>query len=318
MNIRTRQVPLPLQKLQAVIPRLQPGFQNYAALCYEERNRLRGFEGEKEIDYYLNLLANRCTILQDVYLKVNGKSFQLDSVLATRRACYLIESKNYSKRVLLDTVLKQCILSNGKVETGVNYPITQAENHKIQFENFLAKHNLPDVPVYFFVALSDPGTIIEVKGDDQEIVNKVTHGEQLPKMILDIDSKLEDRFQDYKLGKTILRECGEFDFDILNKYGVKTTDIMPGVQCPKCGHIGMARTYAYWECQSCKCRSKNAHVKAVSDYLLLINPYITNKECRRFLRITSKSLATRILKECNLIYQKQHKRWYQHPSHTIT
>ncbi|MFD2044546.1 nuclease-related domain-containing protein [Ornithinibacillus salinisoli] len=277
MKIRGLQVPKPLQKLQAVIPRLQPDFPNYAALCNEEKNRLKGYKGEKQIDYYLNILANRCTILHDVYLTVNGKSFQIDSILATKRACYIIETKDYNKRVIFDTVLKQCILSNGKVETGVNYPITQVENQKIQLENWLAKHNIGDVPIYYFVALSNPGTIIEVKGNEQEIANKVVHGDQLPKLILDIDRKLEDKFQDYKLGKAILQECGEFDFDILHKYGVKSTDIMPGVQCPECGLLGMHRTYAYWECQSCKCRSKSAHIKAISDYLL-IKKLLHNKQ----------------------------------------
>ncbi|WP_170840663.1 hypothetical protein [Oceanobacillus limi] len=124
--------------------------------------------------------------------------------------------------------MKQCILSNGKKEQGINYPITQAENQKFLLQNWFYNHNINDIPTYYFIAFSDPSTIIEVKGDQQSIADVVAHGEQIPQMIINKDSELPNRFQDYKLGKVILKECGEFDFDILGNFQVTAKDVMPG------------------------------------------------------------------------------------------
>ncbi|MUK87522.1 NERD domain-containing protein [Ornithinibacillus sp. L9] len=243
MNLRNRPKPIPLLKLEALIPRLRPGFPYLAELQMEERNRIKGYEGEKKIDYHIRILDKRYTVLHDVYLRVNGKSFQIDTLIISSNAIFIVEMKDYSGKVLLDTVLRQCIHSNGRKENGINYPIAQVENQKLQLENWLVSHNLFDIPVYYFIAFSDSSTIIEVKGDPQEIAPIVAHGEQIPKMVLDKDRELPNKkIQDYKLGKAILRECREYDFDILGKYHVLPHDIMPGVQCPNCGMFGMTRT----------------------------------------------------------------------------
>jgi len=64
------------------------------------------------------------------------------------------------------------------------------------------------------------------------------------------------KLQDYQIGKSVLRECGEFDIDLFKLYGMRPADILPGVICPDCGLRGMERVHNGWICRKCNCFSK--------------------------------------------------------------
>src|SRR5699024_12125383 len=87
---------------------------------------------------------------------------------------------------------------------------------------------------------------------------------------------------------------------------------MSGVHCPECRKLGMERIYGTWKCHDCGKKSKHAHLRAIADYLLLVKPWINNKQCMRFLHLTSSSLDTRILKTSNLQYQQKYIRWIKY------
>ncbi|MGJ9458108.1 hypothetical protein [Oceanobacillus sp. CF4.6] len=200
---------------------------------------------------------------------------------------------------------------DGEKETGFHHPITQVEFQQIKLQNWLQDRSLPNLPIYPLIAISNPETIIEVIGDQEDIAKVVARGEHIPKKIMEMEQELTDRspMPHQKLGYEIQRERIDFDKDIMAKHGVKVSDLMPGVQCPECGWLGMERIYANWLCPRCNKQSKHAHKRTLSDYLLCSGNAISNKECMRFLKINSRSLATRILQSSNLAYQKEHKIW---------
>ncbi|WP_188455886.1 nuclease-related domain-containing protein [Virgibacillus oceani] len=315
MIIKKRNKPLPLQKLDAIIPRLSPQFKKLSDMQHEAANRYKGYIGEQKVDYHLDLLPGNHTILHDVCLAVNGKTFQLDSVIITPHAIFPIEIKNFDGTITFDTTFKQCIRNNGDIDTGFRYPITQAETSKLKLTNWLHEHNYHNIPVHYLIAISEPSTIIKVNGDKQAISEVVMHGEYIPMKIIEIDEKYahggHKRMENRRIGEMILRACREFDIDILRKYGVLEKDIVTGVQCPGCGRLGMKRIYNNWECRTCGIRSKYAHKRALNDYLLLIRPWITNSECMRFLQLSSRNTATRVLKSSDLNYDSRSKRWYR-------
>lgn len=141
-----------------------------------------------------------------------------------------------------------------------------------------------NVPVHFFIAISEPSTINDVIGDEESIAKIVGHAEYIPRKIIDLDKKLntngKGKWYGHKIGEVILRECSQFNFDILRKLGVKSSDIMPGVHCPECRRLGMQRKKRSWHCPKCNKTSKQAHLRAMEDYFLLVNKEISNKECR--------------------------------------
>ena len=55
-----------------------------------------------------------------------------------------------------------------------------------------------------------------------------------------------------------------------------------------------------WYCQSCQSQCKNAHVRALLDYYMLVGDTISNRECREFLNIESQYVAKRLLQKLNL------------------
>lgn len=55
----------------------------------------KGFEGETRFDLLTAKLQKECLILNDLLLKVNNSSFQIDSTIIFQGTIYLFEVKNY-------------------------------------------------------------------------------------------------------------------------------------------------------------------------------------------------------------------------------
>ncbi|MEC5423417.1 nuclease-related domain-containing protein [Virgibacillus sp. C22-A2] len=312
MIIKGRPKPRILTKFEAVIPRLRPSFPRLEKIKTAAAESKKGYIGEKKIDYHTDLLATRFTILYDVCLEIQGKRFQIDTIIITERAIFMPEIKNFNGTITFDTILNQFTRDDRNKETGYRYPITQAELHKFKLELWLQQHNLRNIPIYFFIAISEPSTIIKVIGDQEEIAKVVAHGEYIPKKILDMNAALAssgEKLNQKKIGHLILSECKEYDRDIMAQFDIKQSDLLPGVQCPGCGRLGMERIHDAWKCQKCQKKYHNAHKRALEDYLLLIKPWITNSECMYWLNFKSKNIATKLLREMGLQYNKQHRRW---------
>lgn len=313
MIIKHRSKPPILQKLDAIIPRLPHHFPKLEAMKKEAAIRNKGYIGERKVDYHLEKLANQSTILQDVSLRSEGKKFQIDTILITNYAIYCVESKHIAHTIVFNTVLNQFTQQDGDTEKGYRYPITQAKNHQLQLTNWLHEHHLYNIPVHYFIAISDPSTIINVIGDQEAIAKVVAHAEYIPFKIKEMDQMYKEKkaqqIQHKKIGTTILKKCIEVDYDILQSYHVKNNDILAGVKCSVCHGFTMNYKFNVWKCRRCDYRSKNAHRPALSDYLLLIKPWIRNKEAMQYLHLPSKSTTTRKLKSSGLIYDSKFKHW---------
>lgn len=313
MILRHRSKPLPLQLIDAAIPRLPQHSKFLTELKKDAKIRQQGYNGEIKVDYFIDSLAPKYTILHDVYLRENGRNFQIDSLVIADHSIFIVDSKNYTGSITFNTILKQLTRNDGKVESGYEYPITQVENQSFHLQNWLVQHKVTGIPIYGYVAIADPSTIIKVEGNEQEIAEVVAHGATIPKMIMDKDGAMgrtgKEKLQAYQIGKIILRECREFNINMFKHYGMRPTDILPGVICPECKLLGMSRVHSSWECKRCGCHSRTAHLNALSDYFLLVNDLISNSECMRFLGLNSRHAVSRILKNSNLIYYPHVRKW---------
>src|SRR5699024_7650121 len=239
----------------------------------------------------------------------------MDTILITSQTLYIIESKNYERTITFDTHLKQLIRTDGEKETGYRYPITQAETQKRKLRNWFDSHHLTHIPIHYFIAISEPSTVVHVIGDREAIAKVVGHAENIPNMILEKEYAIQkekdrkERLNHHQIGKFILNQCKEYDRDILADHGISRKELTPGVRCPACGWLGMKRIYKKWLCPECNQTSRYAHQTALKEYFLLMHPWITNKICRYWLQIESSSLASRIFKECNLMYDTKRRIW---------
>src|SRR5690625_1955326 len=142
MIIRRRSKHLVLKKLEAAMLRLPKNFPRLQDIQREIGGRYKGYIGEQKVDYHLEILASQFTIIQDVCLKVQGRTFQMDSIIITNHAIFCIESKNFDGTITFNTILNQLTRNDGKTEKGYRYPITQAETHRFHLMNWLHEHNI--------------------------------------------------------------------------------------------------------------------------------------------------------------------------------
>lgn len=91
-------------------------------------------------------------------------------------------------------------------------------------------------------------------------------------------------------------------YDILKTFGITESQIITGVHCPNCIFIPLNYRRKNWICTKCHFSSKDAHLKAINDYFLLIKNTITNSQLRRFLHLPSSRSAAYILSLLNFLY----------------
>ncbi|WP_390285435.1 nuclease-related domain-containing protein [Ureibacillus sp. GCM10028918] len=92
MIIKSRSEPNELVILKALRNRMnlsKTDQQNYTSLK-------KGFEGELLFDLLLEKLECDCFVLNDLLLKTNNQTFQIDSLIIFSNVVYLLEIKNYS------------------------------------------------------------------------------------------------------------------------------------------------------------------------------------------------------------------------------
>lgn len=211
MILKKRTKPLILQKYEMLLARLPKNSPHQRAIKYELESAKRGYEGELIVDNHLKILASDFTILQDVTLMVYGDTFQMDNLLITPHILYIIEVKNPTQTITFDTLLNQFTTGEGATQTGYKHPITQVLVQKYKLETWLHEHSLPNIPIRFFIAISEPSTQIKVIGDPELIANIVMHGEHVPWKIIEyenqltrmVDSNIDNRFLTESAGDVI-------------------------------------------------------------------------------------------------------------------
>lgn len=307
MFVRNRNKPLPLVKLDALISRLPPQHSELPTLQKQAAKYQKGYNGERKLDYYLQSLPSKFYILSDVGLSIFDKTIQIDSLIISPYAIYIIESKNMEGTIIFDTALKQLIhiRSNNKAE-GYKYPITQVEIVSYHLKYWFNKQKITvNFPIYYFVSIADTNTIIRVEGEEGPIKNVVSHVEDIPLRIMNIDDQLgkvkkENMQLRNKIVNQIIQKCVDFDYDVLEKYSIQKQDVLPGVHCSECGHLGLERILGRGRCRNCGAYSKKPYEKALYEYTLILDDTITNRKCRWFLQLNYRYEANYIIKKSGL------------------
>lgn len=323
MIIRQRKKPLSLQKLDALISRLPESHPKLPMLRKRAAIEQKGFNGERKLDYHLETLSDDYSVLNDVCFSLYGKRTQIDSLIITAQAIFIIEVKSYEGVITFDPSLRQCFREmEGKVER-FKYPITQVEAIQASLLRFLQLANLGGLPIYYMVAFSERSTIIRVKDEEENVKKVITYVEDVPFQVMNINEKLIARTSSNnnqlrnKILQYIMQHCEDFDKDILREFSIKKEDILTGVHCSECHHLGMLRKQKNWYCPICFALSRTAQERTFQDYYLLLDDTITNKQCRQFLQLNSRHIAKHLLQHSPNIKKYQQKKWRITQSHNI-
>ncbi|UOR10520.1 nuclease-related domain-containing protein [Halobacillus amylolyticus] len=301
MVIKEREISARMRGLMGFSRRLSHTNPKYKRINEDYSLMEAGYKGEKSIEFPLNYLKGEHYILHDLRLFDGKHYFQIDTLVLT--ACYIliIEVKNYSGVLTFDRRFHQLIRMKDGVEEAFPDPTDQVERQVELLKKWIQEHVDQYIPIEGLVVFANERAVIKTYGHyDEMVLERVVRKNAMPRIINGFAEKYTRRF--YETGDLkrtslkLLHHHVELDSDLLKLYGVKKSDIISGVQCPRCQTIPMKRLPRRWYCQNCDTYCREAHHRTLKDYGYLISPLISNQEARNFLHISSRHAMKRILK----------------------
>ncbi len=296
MIIKPRSYPIRLRNLEALHRRLPPSHPK-RSLVQDSLARVRaGYQGEKSIDFHLKFIPQKdYLIIHDLRLFDGQHFFQMDTVLVSRKFILILEVKNVSGSLCLNSDIHQLTrTSNGKEDTFPD-PILQIERQQMQLSKWIESYS-SKLPIEAFVLFTNKSAILHLKNDkDSERILK-SEG------LLSRFNMMEQRYSEEKINSATLhliasqmvREHTDVHQNILGAFGIRESELLSGVHCQACtGKLVWKRRT--WECISCFLKSKDAHIQALQDYACLRHAYISNREARAYLHIDSEHIVKRML-----------------------
>ncbi|WP_442598570.1 nuclease-related domain-containing protein [Neobacillus sp. D3-1R] len=310
---KPRPKPLKVPFCEALEQRIDPNHPKLPTIKNDLGSYSSGYHGEKSLDYHLSTLSQkRYLIFHGLRLKNDQYHFQIDTLILTSHYTFILEAKNYSGTIFLDTPLNQLIQTKGDSTEVYPCPILQAERQQYELQNWLQSCGLANLPVENIVVFANKKGLLKTHPDHQQIYQKICKSPDIKNRIEKVDRlHPEEQLNEKalkKLAKTLINShVSIWSHTMLAEYKMATSEILTGVQCPSCGKLGMHYHKQNWICPLCHTCSKTAHEKAIRDYFLLIKPTITNKELRRFLHLPNARIAQRLLLSLNLRFSGDKK-----------
>ncbi|KSU58718.1 hypothetical protein AS034_19640 [[Bacillus] enclensis] len=305
MNVNERKIPRIILKLEALHGRLNPLNVKITHIKEDWNKRLAGYRGEVSLDYVLGFLdAQEYVLLHGVRLEVDGKYFQIDTLVLSRKLILILEVKNLAGTIYFDQVFNQLIQLKDGQENSYPDPLVQISRQERQLKRWIEKNNLPRIPIHSLVVISNDKTLIKTSSNHKFLSDKVIHKQILPTRINQLTNSVHKEAYSEKEFKKFIRiikkKHEESDPSILERYKITGEEILTGVICEICNFRPLIRMHGSRYCSKCQHSDKQGHLRALIDYELLLGPELTNKELKRFLNISSRHVSLRILKSLNL------------------
>ncbi|WP_258759445.1 nuclease-related domain-containing protein [Cytobacillus firmus] len=317
MIIKERKISNFILSMNALLRRLPLSHPKRGLIESDLTKRKAGIRGEEAVDYFLKDLPE-FIILKDIRLSNgNGDFYQIDVLLLCSNFLLILEIKNISGTIYFDPAFNQLIQSKQEKERGFLDPLIQAKRQQKELAKWLADRKI-HTPIEYFVVISNPSTVIKTPSYHKLALEKVLHASHLRERIDKLkenypEEKLTDR-EIRKLSRAITKKHIPANYNVLKYYDIDIKEIITGIQCPACSRFSMKRVRGTWKCSSCHTSDKEAHIRALHDYLFLISSSITNQQFREFTQLSSSNIAKKLLTALKLPYSGEKKsRIYQIP-----
>ncbi|PLT30725.1 nuclease-related domain-containing protein [Peribacillus deserti] len=325
MITKPRQVPLRIRSLEALLRRIPSTHSKRPDIKSDLAKWTAGYKGERDVDYYLDHMPEeKYMILHDLRLPFDKYFFQIDTLLLSSKFLLILEIKNIAGTLYFETKTNQLIRSVNQQEEGFRDPLSQARRLRSSLKSFIADYVTHDFPMEYLIVISNSSTILKFQNNHPELVKRVCHASSL----IDRINKLEDSYKTNLFTKEQLKEINNFlisscrlqSTNVLELYKIHPSEILTGVHCPACRHLPSIRKKAKWHCPNCNKSFKDSYEETITDYFLLLQSSLTNRQLRHFLQLSSRSTALDILNSLNLSYTGTNKGRVYHspfsPSHS--
>ena len=317
MFVKNFKVPIILQKAEALEKRIPPNHPRISDLKSFIKNLRSGYNGERKINYYLNQIPpQRFYIFHDLRLQYGENAyFQIDALLLCSRGIFMLDGKNHSGKLTIEP--NQMIQDYDGKRVIYENPISQANRHNLLLTYFLEKYKIPFVPTESLVVICRSSTELVISPGYTEAAKKVCRLSDLLKKLDGLyhryNRELVDNKTLEKIKKLLLKKHTPLNTDLYEKFKISKTEVVTGVQCPKCLSFSMDYHRKNWQCPTCKFVSQDAYLNAVKDYFLLGNSSFTNMELRSFLHVPSSRATTYTISLLNFPYTGSTKDRIYHP-----
>ncbi|MBB4825141.1 hypothetical protein HNO89_002370 [Sporosarcina luteola] len=311
MIYKTRVESASLLVLRRLITRLPETHEKYGYVSEEFRRRVAGFSGEAYFDKHINEFrpSYPYAILHDICLKQNGIYFQMDSLLISPAGITIFEVKNLAGKIIIKSDPTQFIQENSNERKILPSPISELERKEIFLKQWLGQKGF-DLTISGIVVLAYTNEIVMQDLPAKQVINT----QDVPILLYNQGLEREMIFfpQIQEIAKLMIAEHQEYVPEpLLQVMDIPLNDILPGVICPECFHVGMERLLRRWLCNKCGCQSTNAHIQLIEDWLGLVEKKLTNQQFRYFACIKDIHVAKRLLKNSGLsMYGKSRGAYY--------
>ncbi|WP_172371408.1 nuclease-related domain-containing protein [Sporosarcina jiandibaonis] len=301
MIYKERTTPKKLQGLLALEKRLMSEHKEFGNIQSQLYNRKAGFGGEQHFDKKMLEFKPIYphAILHGICLKQNGIYFEMDSILITPAFIIIFEAKNIGDKLIISSnptqYIKESIDGRRKALTS---PVAELERKEFHLKEWLIERGI-HIPIYKVVAFaySNELTVNNVTG------TKIAFAYEIPDYLrsLHVIKTILNKSEIGKLANEMIRHHDEYNpFPMASSMKIKPAEIIPGVICPKCLHVGMKWSVQKWNCPRCKYTGRTEHEGAAMDWFMLINSKMTNREFRYFTNTPNRNIARRLLVKSNL------------------
>ncbi|MCG1020878.1 nuclease-related domain-containing protein [Sutcliffiella horikoshii] len=300
MIVKKRDFPVNILFLKAIERRLKEDHPSIPRVKELIAKYTKGYKGETSIDYPLSILPDQdYLILHSISLQFQNQNFHIDSLLLSTNFILLLEVKNMSGTIHFDRSFNQLTQTYMGIEYYYQCPIIQVSNQERFLKQWIKQFDFPSIPLTSLVVISNPSSMIQVDPGDRTTFQKVIHSHFLPAKIEQqhtiFNRAILSPSETKNLASLIIKHHKVKPTITLRQLNIDSKELLFGVQCSNCLAIPMKRAHAFWRCDFCNFKSKDAHIPALRDYCLLFNESISNQEGREFLLVPSNNSMKRIL-----------------------
>lgn len=287
---------------ERLLLRLKPTSSEYKAVYKQFDSRRAGYNGECNVDRQLSKLSpiENFTVLQDITIQINPQwTIQVDTLIITDKYLLILEIKSY-RGILHFEEDPHALIQVTEEETFVRRcPQLQAMGYVDGLKEWLRERGF-NVPFYVNLVLGFPTA--QVKTSPKLI--RLLQAEQVPNRIRELNRTTPTVLNKEEVLRlvSLLKAANNplFVFPLATYYRIDPSLIKKGIICDECGSLLRKRNHIYWECPSCLVISNEAPHKAISDWLWIMKPTITNEECRSWLGLKDKYAASYLLRHSTL------------------
>ncbi|OAT80620.1 hypothetical protein A6P54_14665 [Bacillus sp. MKU004] len=292
-------------KLYALLRRILPKHPLRHEIEAELRKLEAGYKGELSLNYHLSFLPEKdYLIIFDLRLSYKTFFFQIDTLILHTNFILIAEVKNIAGEIYIDTDFNQMIRTKQEATEIFPDPLLQAFKQKERLEDWLITKNYPAIPIEYRVVLTNSHSHITNTSQNQLVMDKLIRSDRLvyeiKKLTLKYPNPVVTPKELTRIANRLMKSNVPANPDVLAQFQLSTRDIRPGVHCTECQSLSMERVHGTWWCSACRIKKKDAHVHALTDYALLIDTTISNKEMRHFTNLNSLSTSARMLSLMNL------------------